>query len=440
MRLLKEKQYLKLREEHNHILHLEQQEQVTCPVCKTKFKPNFDPAHAASVKESYKRVEEELQTISKQKEKLEEKIELYKKTLELKKTFASKFVQPKTNPILNHILLQTDRLTKNFNYIHTFIPLLEKFEVSAERIRSLEDKLGYLEKLDSKQVLEIEQRKKELSIRLTETVERINKKRSELQSLSSYLKDFDNIKKLYKELRKNLDHIRLFKKSKVEQNWNEFINNVIMEVKQVIAEVETKYINYKNLQQQKEELERDLEEYKKRLDSVIQLEKYLSPSKGIIGEYISKSMNVILERMNEIISKIWTYDIRLLPTNIEDGQLTFKFPIEIVGSEVISDVSQGSSSMKEVIDLAFKIVAYEFLDMLDMPLILDEFGRTMDETHRIRAYNFLEELAKDYFSQVYVVSHFESMYARFVNTDIIILNKDNLTFDVGEYNKVVKIK
>jgi ABC-type Mn2+/Zn2+ transport system ATPase subunit len=79
----------------------------------------------------------------------------------------------------------------------------------------------------------------------------------------------------------------------------------------------------------------------------------------------------------------------------------------------------------------------EYLDMLDYPLILDEFGRTMDETHRIKAYDLIEELSKKYFSQIFLVSHFESMYNRFQDVDIVVLNDENISLE--STNNVLKI-
>ena len=169
------------------------------------------------------------------------------------------------------------------------------------------------------------------------------------------------------------------------------------------------------------------------------LEEYLSPTKGIIGVSISKTINIVLERMNEVINSVWTYEINILPCNIEDNDLTFRFPVRLNNNKEIPDISKGSSAIKEIIDFAFKIVAMEFLDMLDYPLILDESFSTFDAVHRRRAYEYVEELSRERFKQVFLISHFMESYGRHNNADVIILDNSNVNY-TGEFNNVIKIE
>ena len=77
--------------------------------------------------------------------------------------------------------------------------------------------------------------------------------------------------------------------------------------------------------------------------------------------------------------------------------------------------------MQEIVDLAYKIVFMKYMGLSDSPLILDEFGRTMDATHRDTAYNIIDRVFSSNFNQIFLVSHFESMYGRFVNADLVQL-------------------
>jgi len=95
--------------------------------------------------------------------------------------------------------------------------------------------------------------------------------------------------------------------------------------------------------------------------------------------------------MNNIVNTIWTYDIEILPCNIEENDLTFRFPVIINGVKNVPDVSKGSSAIKDIIDLAFKITVMEFLNLLNYPLILDEIGSTFSPDHRIRLFNYIDE-------------------------------------------------
>jgi ABC-type hemin transport system ATPase subunit len=92
--------------------------------------------------------------------------------------------------------------------------------------------------------------------------------------------------------------------------------------------------------------------------------------------------------------------------------------------------------MREVVDLAFKLVYIKYRK-LDVPLVLDEFGSSMDTTHQINSYNIIGDKLVNNFSQIFIVSHFESMYGRFSNSDISILDSSNLTVDTYKDTSVM---
>ena len=152
--------------------------------------------------------------------------------------------------------------------------------------------------------------------------------------------------------------------------------------------------------------------------------KVLSPSDGIIAKSINSFLNIFIQEMNHIINSVWSYEMVLLPCDItEDNDLDYKFKVKVNNDEVIEDVSKLSSSMQEIVDLAYKIVFMKYMHISDTPLILDEFGRTMDATHRDTAYNIIDRIFSTNFDQIFLVSHFESMYGRFVNADIVQLEE-----------------
>ena len=171
------------------------------------------------------------------------------------------------------------------------------------------------------------------------------------------------------------------------------------------------------------------------------LHKALSPNEGLIAKSINSFLNLFISDINNIINTIWTYDMVLLPCNIGDGDdLDYKFPVKVDNSEIIEDVSKLSSSMREIVDLAFKIVFMKYKQLTEIPLILDEFGSTFDDTHRTAAYDTIDKLLTSDFIQTFIVSHYQETYLRFGHADISILSTDNInTNDINSYNKVMKI-
>ena len=84
--------------------------------------------------------------------------------------------------------------------------------------------------------------------------------------------------------------------------------------------------------------------------------------------------------------------------------------------------------MKEVIDLAFKVISMKYLNLESFPLFLDEFGCKLDEAHRKTAHHAMRELMRaSNFSQVFIVSHYEESYASLTDCDITVLSDANLT-------------
>ena len=150
----------------------------------------------------------------------------------------------------------------------------------------------------------------------------------------------------------------------------------------------------------------------------------LSPESGLIAKSINSFLNGYLSEMNNIINSVWSYNMELLPCEIDsDSDLNYKFKVKVNHDEIIEDVSKLSSSMQEIVNLAFKIVFVKYLGLANYPLILDEFGRTMDVEHRQTAYDIIDRVLSHNFNQIILVCHFESMYSRFVNADFLELKE-----------------
>jgi DNA repair exonuclease SbcCD ATPase subunit len=73
-------------------------------------------------------------------------------------------------------------------------------------------------------------------------------------------------------------------------------------------------------------------------------------------------------------------------------------------------------------------------------LYLDEFGKTFDPEHRERAYNAINNILVNNYSNIFLISHFDSLHGRFVNADVNILNSDNLDISIFDrYNDCMEI-
>ena len=212
-------------------------------------------------------------------------------------------------------------------------------------------------------------------------------------------------------------------------------------VKEEIVNIENK-IHLSNLAVDKLEQDKKLlEEYKKIEYVVSKMLLELSPTEGLIAKSINSFLSVFVKEMNIVIDKIWTYPVEISTCDItEDSDLDYKFKVTINNSETIEDVSKLSSSVKEIVDLAFRIVFMKYMKLQDYPLYLDEFGATFDATHQKLAYDVIDKIMCSDFRQVFIICHFSNLYGNLQNCDFNVIDPNNI--DLGTitiYNEHMKI-
>jgi ABC-type Mn2+/Zn2+ transport system ATPase subunit len=150
--------------------------------------------------------------------------------------------------------------------------------------------------------------------------------------------------------------------------------------------------------------------------------------------------------MNALIRKIWSYPMRVLDCGVAGqagAELDYKFPLMVnKDSNVVPDIKDASSGQQEIINLAFKVTAMMYLGLQESPLFLDEFGKTFDEAHRTQAMHVIKSLMDQKpFTQLFMVSHYESTYGAFTNSEICVLCPNNITTPVeAKYNQHVTIE
>ncbi len=168
----------------------------------------------------------------------------------------------------------------------------------------------------------------------------------------------------------------------------------------------------------------------------------MSPKEGLIAEYLSSSVNVLVATMNATVAKVWTYDLEILPCGIDSGELNYKFPLQIRGEDenTVSDVNMGSDSQQGIINLAFRLLVLKYLNLKNYPLYLDEFGREFDETHAVRAMMFIKFMVEaGHVSQIFLVSHNPALHSMFTLADVNILHTDNVT-TTENYNRCLIVR
>jgi len=337
---------------------------------------------------------------------------------------------------------QTNMIISNANEMSILLDKLSVSTILKEKLVNVENEIK-IAISNNKLMSEVNLAKKEelsdklsLAIKkkheLTSAITKLRAHRASMESLRGY---FVSVKSLIKA--KNNEHKYVINKLR-----NDTINDLIHNIKYMVSDIEKKLHNSDVVKDRIDIAKKELAEYTV-TEKVLKLAiKELSPTEGLIAKSINSFLNVFINEINIIVNSVWNYDIRLLPCVVtDDNDLDYKFPVMIDNNETILDINMGSSSMKEIINLAFKIVFMKYLGLTGFPLILDEFAVTMDPDHRVKAFDAIDRLLAPNFSQVFIISHFKSMYGRFErSSDINILNSDNLDIDdTLIYNENMKI-
>jgi DNA repair exonuclease SbcCD ATPase subunit len=340
-------------------------------------------------------------------------------------------IQKDTNSIISF-------LNETIFTLESLLPYNEK----NIRLEELDKRISLLNISRDTQLGIIDKNKNELEEELAILLQKSNKLDILFDNLNKYKVTKDRVETIVLYLKTSIKKLHTNTKVDYLELKNDTINKIINSIRQDISELELKVNEANRIKSNYEKTNLELEDLKEREIVLKSLVNIMSPTSGLIAKSINSFLNKFLKEINTIINSIWSYDMVLLPCLVtDDNDLDYKFRVRVDGKKTISDISKLSSSMKEIVDLATKIVSMKYLGLKDTPLILDEFGRTMDPKHRTNAYNIINQVMVSNFKQIFIVSHFESMYGSFKNSDITILSDENMLLSEDiKYNTIFKTK
>ena len=188
-----------------------------------------------------------------------------------------------------------------------------------------------------------------------------------------------------------------------------------------------------DLKRQKMVLENEIHVAKLMLDE-------LNPTDGLIAEEMNSFIHSFVDELNDRIKEIWEHDLKVLPCGMQSGELDYRFPLSVNGNSPVSpDFSVKTSlGQRDMVNLAFRLSFYVFLDMFDYPLWLDELAPSFDEQHRFNIMNFVKAYVdSNRCSQMFMVSHYVSAHGMFTNAEICIMDDSNLINKPEVFNQHV---
>lgn len=443
----------KLNGNKNHLEAHKANGTIDCPNCTHRWIPNFS-------EQVYQQVLENIDIKTKELEALQVQIKDCETIIQEIRDYGTQFrsymstthAWPVLRPFWSYLddqkmvidnprqaLTHLDILRSDFSFEHQ----AHRIDIQIEEVKRF---INIANQVGDANLADVSSKLDAITEELSQLTNELHFTKRGLADNQQYIKQIDDIQNLWEHAKTLLANSGSNNMELVTAIRNKFLNQALASIRStllvkesVLHEAELKEHAVYDLEQNIGRLE--MEETASKL-----LVRELSPTDGLIAEGLIGFINLFTKQMNNIIKKIWTYPLQILPIKMEeDGEvdLDYKFPMMVQDStNVADDVADGSTAMQEIIDLAYKVVAMKYLGLEDFPLLIDEFGASFDEAHRPASMHAIKNMMDTMsFSQLFMVSHYQSIYGAFTSAEICVLCDSNITVPVGhDYNKHVRIE
>lgn len=420
---------------------------VECPSCHTSFIPGSDEARAHELKHGLKGLVDEREGLLKRKGVLTPQYEAQASYLEAIRAYNALRLNDTPLRYLHQYLIGKSILT---THPQQAIEVAHQYEMELNRLMDIAHYQTELNKLNqvkealqqtSTEYVSINIMKADLE-KLGEKIQSVLVEKEKLtitvkrqESALSLLKLRESV---YTRIQALIDTSASMNKELTQAYIDNRIREEIEKLRLLQSTLLNEYTKIQYKQDNIESLRKAIEEAEQKEKAYGILVDELSPNKGLIAEGLFGFIQYFLKDMNAVIAKIWSYPLFIsIAEEMDEKGLTYRFPVLTgIGETEIPDVNAGSAGIKEIINLAFKIVSMKYLKISDYPLVLDEFGRTFDATHRLNAGKAIHSLisTKEH-QQLFMVSHYADAYGSMANINIVVIDDSNIILPLNAYNQ-----
>lgn len=323
-----------------------------------------------------------------------------------------------------------------------------KYEINAHNIdKELNELLVLLksaEKIGDASLTEQKEKLQAESEHIAELTASLNKIKNNISEYTKYRNQLVEALELDSRIKDLIESIEQSNEDMVEMIRRETISHCIRQLQQSLALKESTLSAIKLQKQIVSDLDKQVKSLTEECEAIDLLMDQLSPTKGIIAEGLLGFIRSYIGKMNKLLKKIWTYPLVIKDCNVsedENSDLDYKFPM-LVGNNtnIVSDVKFGSSGIQQIIDIAFRVTAMQYLGLENSPLFLDEYSSSFDMAHKQSALNAIISLLEtSHITQLFMVSHNYSEYGCFNNLQVCVLDSRNI-ITPSVYNEHVKIR
>jgi DNA repair exonuclease SbcCD ATPase subunit len=424
---------------------------VTCPNCKHRWSIGYDEKLYQSLLAKTDELSLIISTKEKEKELLADKVADTTQYFDKLRMLRTLFNNAVALSFVTDEIISSNLVLKDPKQI---IRLMEEVRVDAisglpvanllNRVKTLEQQKALMESND---VSRLDEYRTNLTI-LESNLATINSDIFQLERKIAKYEDLVQYSYKIEQLTKDLLEVIASKNTLtakiIDSYYSDAVDKVFYEVQNRLTKVEDKLAQLTNKSKTIADLESQIEQYSKDEIYYKEVIRVLSPTNGLIAEGLTKFIKQFIVNMNYILEKIWSYRLEILPCEIDaenNFDLDYKFKVLVGDNGEISDISKGSSAMKEVIDLAFKLVAMKYLNLQTHPVYLDEFAKTLDYEHRKTAHKTIVDLITNAnFSQLFIINHYNDLYGGLVNSEITVLHSANIVMPAQMVNTHVVMR
>ena len=442
-----EQKLAKQRHTLEHMEEMSRSKEVECPSCTHRFIHGYDQKTHQNLIAAVKETDQHLVSLKDDHKKLVVESDILARYRDCYREYIQ---TTRSAPALsdvwgwanegNFIDMAPRRILQAVHEVYEDTIIIKRASFLNEEIESLRRRVELAEYAQSEMYKAAKEKSEQLSNRISLVLGQKRLKEESLNKLRADKRDLLALEEIREKIDQAMKSLDQNNNQLIDALKNEIIDTALANIQVELVEV-TNRINsadmqfgiVRDLQTQITELELDEQAFKVLSDT-------LSPVDGLIAEGMLGFIRHYVSLMNAVIAKVWTYPMEIKDCSMEEdsADLSYKFPIYLPEvDETVIDVAKGSSAMVEIFNLAFRIVAAQCLGLDKGPLALDEFSKTFDEAHREAAIHVVQQLIEQLsYSQLFMISHYQSSYGAFYNAQITVVDKRNITVPSGrKYNE-----
>ena len=435
-----------------HLNGLKNKDQIECPNCHHQWINGFDQSLYDKTSQSAELLNAQIAENVKKYKSLEDDINAAQEYLQAREQFTN---MVRSNQLMEHFwdyLLKENVLENDPSNIPYLLSLYQIDLETQQDVIKLTDQVKR-KNLLIQQMLEnngldydyILRTKEELETKIVELQDYKRIVFKQLKSAQALFTDTQVLREASEQLKTLVSDYDQHGTLMMESHRRRAYNDMLRALQSQLARHETQLQEAKNFQKTIKDIETQIVTMEGEERCLKALTKELSPSEGLIAEGLFGFSRLFIQQMNHFIKRIWSYPLIVQPCELgTDGvlDLDYKFPVVVdTADNVRKDISEGSSAMQEVIDLAFKITAMKALKLDNYPLFLDEFGSTMDPAHKAATIQLINSIMEqDHFTQLFMISHDAVQYGALSNTEVTVISTENMMLPKDAvYNRNVLI-